>query len=196
MKELLFKPFEKYSETKLLLFGIITTSIGLFVGNLFNMRFNGAIDVHFGTKVTMIVSLLDFGIVLSCLVTFLFIAAKIVNKKTRFIDILSTVIVSRSIIYILSLFNANGSLGLVGDKLTNNQEKAKEVFLNLDSSELLLIVISGIASIIVIIWYIALLYNGYKTASNAKGSKPTVLFIVSILFAEIASVALIYNYNK
>lgn len=196
MKELLFKPFEKYSETKLLLFGIIITSIGLFVGNLFNMRFNGAIDVHFGTKVTMIVSLLDFGIVLLCLFTFLFLAAKIVNRKTRFIDVLSTVIVSRSIIYILSLFNANGSLGLVSDKLTNNQGKAKEVFLTLNNNELLLIVISGITSILITIWYVALLYNGYKTASNAKGSKPTVLFIVSILFAEIVSAVLIYNYNK
>lgn len=196
MKELLFKPFEKYSETKLLLFGIIITSIGLFVGNLFNMRFNGAIDMHFGTKVTMIVSLLDFGIVLLCLVTFLFLAAKIVNRKTRFIDVLSTVIVSRSIIYILSLFNANGSLGLVSDKLTNNQGKAKEVFLTLNNNELLLVVISGITSILITIWYVALLYNGYKTASNAKGSKPTVLFIVSILLAEIVSAVLIYNYNK
>ncbi len=46
MKILLFKPFEKYSEKTLLLLGVIFTLIGSFVAYVFNIRFDGVIDVH------------------------------------------------------------------------------------------------------------------------------------------------------
>jgi hypothetical protein len=49
----------------------------------------------------------------------------------------------------------------------------------------------GIITMIFIIWYITLLFNGFKVASNAKGKVPIVLFILSLLLAEILSKFLI-----
>lgn len=193
MKELLFKPFEKYSEYKLIVTGILITSIGLFLGNLYKARFDGAIDVHFSSKVSMSESILDFIYVAVSLVLFLYIAARIVNVKTRFIDIVSTAILSRSIIYFLSFFNMNGWMGKINNKLLDQVANKENGILQLNSNEILLLVFAGLVSILMTIWYISLLYNGYKTASNAKGSKAIVLFIVALLLAEISSKLLI-NY--
>lgn len=117
MKIILFKPFEKYSEKTLLLVGIIITLIGSFVAYTFNTRFDGVVDVHSVTDVLLYQALLDNLINIFCLILFLFISAKYINKKTRLIDILTTSMVARTPIYLLPFFNINGAISKAGENI-------------------------------------------------------------------------------
>ena len=53
MKTLLFKPFERYSETVLLVVGLIMLGAGMLVGTIFNARFDGVLDLHFSNAVSI-----------------------------------------------------------------------------------------------------------------------------------------------
>ena len=46
MKQLLFKPFERFSENQLLVVGICATLIGSYLAYLFDGRYDGALDFH------------------------------------------------------------------------------------------------------------------------------------------------------
>ena len=198
MKEILFKPFERYSEKTLLIFGVLVTCFGLFISSIFDVRFDGAIDVHFKGDVSMKQALLDVFFSIMSLVLFLFIAGKMVNRKTRMVDIVSTVIVAKSIIYTLSFLNINGAVNAVmNDFAFNQMPKVNATVENIHISSLgyVLIVISLLMIMLMVVWTISLLYNGYKTASNAKESKSVVLFIVALILSEVVSVLLIRNFN-
>lgn len=193
MKLLLFKPFEKYSEHTLLLVGILSTIIGSFAAFAFNLRFDGVIDIHMSTSNSFFQALLDNLINIFCLVLFLFASAKFINKKTRLVDILTATMVARIPFYLLPILNVNGMISTASEELI--QLSQDNLISQISFSSLLPIIIFGIFTIVFLVWYISLLFNGYKTASNAKGNIPVLLFIASLLFAEILSKLLVYQFN-
>jgi hypothetical protein len=114
---------------------------------------------------------------------------KWMNRKTRVIDLVNAFLISRGPMYFLTLGNVGGVLSGTGEKMKNAALNQQLVFLN--GLEWTLLIVFGLLSILMIVWSVALLYNGYKVASNAKGSRAVILFILSLLFAEIVSKALI-----
>jgi hypothetical protein len=181
----LFNPFEKYTEKQLLLFGSILMISGSLVAWMFNTRFDGILDVHFSVDVAIYQPLLDNMVNIFSAFLFLFAAACIVNKKSRMIDILSAIIISRIPIYFISLFNIGGGMSYIGEKMMG--EIGKNPFTVLNGSNIMLLIFSGILSILFVIWSITLFYNGYKVGANAKGGKAIALFVVALLLSEILS---------
>ncbi len=190
MKQLLFNPFQRFSEVQLIVFGIIITAFGTWASTYFNLRYDGALDMHFSTKNHWTISLIDNFINISCLFLFLILAGKIINKKTRLIDVLATILAARAPLYLIPFFNFDNSLSI---DMTNKTiaEMQAAVFSNIT-----LVIISSIFALFALIWYVALLFNGYKTASNGKGSKSVFYFIGALLLAEIVSKVLIIFLNK
>lgn len=184
---LLFHPFEKYSETILLPFGIIFTILGTLLGFYFDARFDGVLDMHFVKTVTLQEVVLDNLINIFCLFIFLFGVAKFINSKTRFIDILNTILISRMAVYLFTL------LPKPSEELT--KKMLQQDFGQITSSDIFVVMVVGFVGIIFLICYITLLYNGFKTASNAKKILPIILFVASILFSEILSKLLIFYFN-
>lgn len=184
---LLFNPFKKYSETILFVFGIAFTILGTLLGFYFNARFDGVLDMHLVGNATFEAVALDNLINIACLFVFLFGVAKFINSKTRFIDILNTILVSRIVIYLL-VFIPSPSEELMKNLMTGNISQ-------ISSLDMFLLATGSILALISIVWYIALLYNGFKTASNAKKMLPIILFAASILLAEILSKILISYFN-
>ncbi len=193
MKKIILNPFEKYSETKLSILGVVLTLVGTLLAFVFNVRYDGILDLHFVPNVLISEILLDNLVNISCLVLFLYLSAIYVNKKTRFIDILTTSMIARFPLYLLPFANINGIMNKVNRDIL--QAVNSQLFDQISSSTWVFIVIFIFFTILFSIWYIALLYNGYKVASNAKGKLPIVLFVMAILFAEILSKTLIYNLN-
>ena len=191
MKILLFKPFEKYSEKTLLLVGILFTLLGSFFGYVFNIRFDGVIDVHIVTNSLPYQALLDNLVNIFCLVLFLYISSKYINKKTRLIDIVNAALVARAPFYLLPFFNINGVIQKASDDVI--QFANPELISQISSSNLCILIVFGIIAILFLVWYISLLFNGIKVASNAKGKTPIILFIISLLLAEILSKFLIFQ---
>lgn len=193
MKTILFKPFERYSEKTLIVVGGVFTVVGSFLGSIFHSRFDGVLDMHVVSSAPFYQVLLDNLINVFCLVLFLFLAAKYINRKTRLIDILTASMVARIPYYLVVFGNINGVVGKASEEVIQlvNPEMIGEVAI----SSLLIVIGFGLLSILFLVWYLALLFNGFKVASNAKGKKPIVLFILSILLAEVLSKVLIHYLN-
>ncbi len=188
MKKLLFKPFEYYSESKLLIVGTIATIIGTYLATLFHARFDGILDLHFVDSSIKGQVVLDVIINSLTLVILLFIAGKFINNKTRFIDILNTSLVAKIPMYLLVFLNINNSVAF--PTTTDINEIQQFAMENIG-----MILALAVLSIIAVVWYIALLYNGFKTATNGKGTKLILYFIGVIILAEVISKLFIYFFN-
>ena len=193
MKSIFLNPFVKHSEKTLLLVGGFSTLIGSLLAALFNVRFDGVIDAHVVSDLPFYQAFLDNLLNIFCLVLFLLLAAKYINRKTRFVDILSTAMVARIPLYLLPFSNMNGAIGKASEELIQFADPQLVGQFSMGSWGL--IIVFAVLALLLLIWFVALLYNGFKVASNAKGTRPIVLFILSLLFAELLSKVFIYYLN-
>jgi hypothetical protein len=193
MKTLLFKPFERYSEQKLLITGVIATIVGALLTYALNCKFIGVLKLTFVDDGSFTQSILDSLVIISCLTIFLFIAAKYIYKKTRLIDIFVTALVAYIPWYILPIFNINNTLKVATDNIL--KFSSPELANQMPLENLVPLVIFGFFTLSILAWFTALLYNGFKTAANTKGIKAMVIFGVALLLADIASRYLIYHIN-
>ena len=191
MKKILFQPFENYSEKKLVFIGILVTLLGSFIAYLFQARFDGVLDVHFVENLELHHPFLDNSINIISLSLLLFICGKIVNKKTRLIDVFNVSLIARFPYYLISFANINDYMYNLSQRILNFvTEKPEQIDIN--GLDMIAILIFSLISIILLIYYLYLLYKGYQVATNAKGALPIILFIVAILFAEGISKYIIY----
>lgn len=191
MKKLLFNPFEKYDGRALLAIGLVATLIGSMLGYSFNARFDGVIDMHFTYSVPFAQPFTDNVFNIAILFFTLHLYGFIINNKTRPADVLGTVMLARLPFYLGTFFNLN-----------NYMARSTEMFLGMNmnniqinTSDIILIVVAGLVSIVLLVWYITLLYNGFKTATNLKTTNQKVLFAVTLLVAEILSKILFFIIN-
>lgn len=193
MKKIIFNPFQNYSEKQLITFGILAGIIGCFLALAFNGRFDGVLDLHFIEKTSIFTTVIDLTINIFILSALLFLVGKIVNKKTRFIDIIATSLIAKIPFYFLLFFNVNNKMYLVTEKLIDMVSKNKQI--NIENSEMVLLVFSGIATFTCLIWSVILLFNGFKTATNSKEAKHILLFALAIILAEVISKIIILKLN-
>lgn len=195
MKKLLLNPFEKFSVTKLLLFGIAITLIGSYLGFVFNGRFIGIFSFKTNDEVRIIQSIIDNAIDLSSITFFLFLFGKIINKKTRFIDILIPSLIARLPIYLLAFTNTNNFIADLSKSLLGNLDLKNPVAFHIEPQILIVLLLFAAISIGLLVWSVSLLFKGFKIATNCKTPNHTLLFAIGIILAEILSQSLIYSIN-
>lgn len=194
--KVLFNPFEKYSEKTLLIFGISATLLGSLVGYLMNARFDGIIDMHLVREVQFQTILIDNIINTLVLFILFFVFGKIINPKTRAIDMLNVSMICRIPMYLVALGNIGGYLEratqniMEGVDLDNLQNMPEFELL-----DLLVILIFSILSIGFLIWMIVLFWKGFKTATNTKRTRDIIIFIMLFILAEVLSKYLIGTFN-
>ncbi|MBI1183212.1 hypothetical protein GC194_02990 [bacterium] len=193
MIRLLINPFEKLNERLLLLIGIASIAFGSATGALMQFRFDGILDMHTPGEATIMQTFFDNLIDISCLVICLFIAARGINEKTRPIDLLNTSMVARLPLYLAPLFDfTHASTRLL--KLTEAGDY-ENIMHEINALDIVSLIVFALFSIWFLVWYVALLYNGYKVACNAKSGKAVAYFILALLAAEIISKILISQLN-
>ena len=111
----------------------------------------------------------------------MFLAGLFIARRFRFVDILGTMTLSKAPFLLLAI------VGLF-TKMPDMSNVIKDPFIMLSSPSLVFLLI---LSLPVIIWSIALMFNGFKVATGAKGTKLTVTFIAAVFVAEIVSKILI-----
>ncbi|WP_294286819.1 hypothetical protein [uncultured Chryseobacterium sp.] len=186
--KLLFNPFGIYSEKQLLVSGILITLAGSFVGSLFNVTFDGVLDVH-QYETDFLTSLKENGINVACIFIVFFVLGKLINRKTRAIDILNTSMVSRFPQYISAMITALPVLKKVEDEVISHQNDLQH--LNFQPVDLMLLFIISMLLLAITAYYITLLVNGFRTSVNAKKWPHFVGFAVALIIAEILSKLLI-----
>jgi hypothetical protein len=193
MNKILFNPFEKFSEKIILVYGIGANLIGLLFAFYFNVKFTGFLKVNYLDSIVLISVLLQTFLIISVFSVLLFFVGKIINTKTRLIDIFITVLIARIPFYFMTFFNFK-------DLIFQHINRLKIlVQTNKISGDLIfdspVIILFYIVSILVVVWAIVLLYKGFRTATNAKESKHIFYFIIGFLVSEIITRTLIYNLN-
>ena len=192
MKQL-YNPFELYSERQLLIFGLVMTLIGSFLGYLFNGRFDGIIDFHLIESVTFFEVVLDNFFNTILLTMLMFITGKFINSKTRFVDVLNTSLIARIPFYILPFFNFNNVMYDLSNRTYSIIVAGS--FNAISTPDIILLMLFSFVAICTLIWFSVLIWNGFKVATNAKGIKNIIVFIFTILVAEVISKYIITTFN-
>jgi hypothetical protein len=188
-----YNPFELFSERQLLFFGLIVFVVGSFIGYLFNGRFDGIVDLDFVALTELSEVFIDNCINTLLLTVLLYLYGLAINTKTRIIDLLNTALIARIPFYVLPFFNVNNLIITTTDSLL--QMANTNSFESLTVTDTIIILVFGVMALVTLIWFAILLWNGFRVATNAKGTKKVVLFIVVVLAAEIVSKYLIIQFN-
>ena len=181
MKTLLFNPFSKYSETTLLVVGLAATVIGSFAAYSLGFVFDGVLDIHTG-NFSFIKNIL-YNFINVAIVTLIMMAISyFVNKKTRFVDLLNAALLYRIPFYISLFF-----LNIEAFKKTSELIVESRSTNNITSGDFAVLMLVSGMSLVMLVWAICLLVNGFKVATNVKKTVHYVLFAVALLVAEILS---------
>jgi hypothetical protein len=194
--KIILNPFEKHSEKNLLFFGSIMTFLGSFIAYLTKARFDGVIDMHVVDQIRFLEPLFDNLLNTLCLFLLFFLLGKKINSKTRWIDILSVSIISRIPFYVLPLFNIEGLLANITEKLLSGidfQNLSKPPVI--EFSDMLILLVFTAVAVLCFAWFIALFWNGFRVATNTKGTKNIIFFIAFLLLSEVLSKILISTIN-
>lgn len=174
-------PFEKYSESRLISFGLAFYVIGSLMAYFFHTRFDNFLHMVAVETIQIHQPFIDNLIILVCLFIVFFVFGKLLYQKTRAVDILALVLIGNAPFYLMSLSNINDLSLKSTDAILTAMESGATT--DISGFALAYLSIVGIVSIAVLIWIIALFYNGFKTAANAKGAKAVLLFIIAIILS-------------
>ncbi|MCY1662947.1 hypothetical protein [Chryseobacterium sp. SL1] len=186
--KLIFNPFGIYSEKQLFVTGILLTLTGALLGSFLDVTYDGVLDIH-QSETDFLTSLKENGINVACIFVTLLIAGKIINRKTRAIDIFNTATISRFPMYIGAVITSSPILTRIGDQILNQRNDIQH--LQLKPLDLALLLVISFVLLMITVYYITLLVNGFKTSVNAKKWQHFAGFAVALLIAEIISKILI-----
>lgn len=187
---LLLNPFKWSQERTLLIVGLTALALSVFVSHFCHVEFQ-ILRINPLNKVTVWKALFNQVVIVSVLSLFFFIAGKIVNGKTRFIDIFNTVIVGFIPFYILGLQNINH----FQTREINALEQAVQdggIYSYLPSP---LFIILAIVSLVFIVYYIYLFVIGFRTATHSKRVGHYVTFVLALIIADLAASYIINSFN-
>ena len=183
----LLNPFAYFEDKALLIIGILAHLIFTYIAKLTNSNFPDFLSIKKG--------LIDFTFWdllyqntrnIAIAILFLFILGKIINKRTRFIDIVNVVLISRIAYYIVFITDfipiVNNKLNKVTDNIQSNNLSVLQ-----ESSTMLVILIVAFIAIFFICVMFYYLYIGFRTVTNLKTIQQTFAFIATILFIIIIS---------
>lgn len=172
----IFNPFEKYSETALLVAGLIAfagmNAACLLVGNMMDGVLHWEDAKDFSVQKILVT---NGGILLSTIVLF-FIFGKIINRNTRLVDVANA--------FLLSLIPS--TLVLLWGKIPAFDHSQKniaatvgdEAKLLAHSSDLALGIFSALVALPLIVYIVILMYNGFKIATNMKKTWQIIVFFL------------------
>jgi len=189
MKTLLFNPFKRYSERQLLVFGGVTTIVGIVFASLTNTHFDGVLDTHFGKDVSLKTAVLQSLINSVSILLVFYPLGKWINSKTRLIDIFNVSLILKIPAFFMMPLNINNWAALQSEPfLESLSDPLKLQFTN---ELILFLALTSILGLVILAWLIILLYNGFKVATNLKGTNHLIMFIIAIIVSEIVSKVLL-----
>ncbi|MBL0014691.1 MAG: hypothetical protein IPP30_13625 [Flavobacterium sp.] len=183
--QMILNPFTIFSEKHLLIFGVICAIAGSLLASLIGVSYDGLLDVHLRSEMTFQDSLKENSIIIILITLILFVFGKMINAKTRFIDILNSAVIFRIPFYLSALLTSIPIVKNVTEEVMKNINSLDKI--DLQPSDLIGIVLMSILLLALLIYAIALLFQGFKTATNAKKTIHYVIFGIIILIVEITS---------
>src|SRR5690606_2013596 len=98
---------KRYSERQLLVFGGVTTIVGIVFASLTNTHFDGVLDTHFGKDVSLKTAVLQSLINSVSILLVFYPLGKWINSKTRLIDIFNVSLILKIPAFFMMPLNIN-----------------------------------------------------------------------------------------
>ncbi|MFM9402883.1 hypothetical protein ACKLNQ_13245 [Myroides odoratimimus] len=183
-KNYILKPFENVQDKTLLAIGVLTGVIISCLQLLTHMRSIAILkQVTFKSAPTLVQTLSDFAITTIVMTLALFVFGKIINKKTRLIDILNTVLIARICLDISVLFDINGYLSDFSLQLIDNIANP-EILFKSNPQGFVYFIITSFASILCLVGFGYYIYQGFKLATHLKKKYMIIVFVLIILLVD------------
>lgn len=184
--QLLKNPFEISSDKNLTITGILFFIVGIILAYFFQIQLQ-ILRVNPLVKLNITEIVIGHLIIVSVLTIVYFILGKIINNKTRLLDILNTVLISMAPLYVIFFENINGYMY---NEIQQIEEAIKSGgMVNIKTS--IFSVIISVISILITIYFIYLLFVGFKTATNAKKIWHYVFFFAILFITDLLCSGLI-----
>lgn len=187
----LFRPFRFVAGYKALLLGLGIILASAFFGFLGNTHFDGVLDVHIGRSAPLWLFIAE-GIVdwLSLAIPLFFFGLILSPSALRMIDVFGTQALARWPYLITSVVMLPEANRMFSAYLMARLA-ASAGFGALNYVDLCIFAFAGFVSVLMVVWSVALMYQGYAISCNIKGAKAIVTFVVSIIGAEVLSKSLV-----
>jgi hypothetical protein len=187
----IFNPFEKFDEKILLLVGIFTIIVSIAIGYWTETTYTSIYKIDnvkdISLQTTAIITTASFA----SAIIILFILGKILNNRTRLIDIVNTVLLSQLVLAVLQPINKIPFIENSQKTMISYSKNPTESTPILDISIMMAL---AMFSILVLIYSIVIYYNGFKTATNIKKWQHIVLFAVVSLVTTLACQIIMSNF--
>lgn len=175
MTNKILNPIEFYNDKKLLTFNLVVLLLGSILCIFMKSWFPAMITMFFRNEINGYKTILENITSIVLLFIILFVAGKIINKKTRVIDCFNLAMFSRIPMYILSTSNIVG---------THNKTLATD---ELSTIDLIILNTTTIINLIVFIYLLVLFYKSFSTITNTKELKHYFVLVVFIVLGLIIS---------
>ncbi|MGS4345295.1 hypothetical protein ACKUSY_06720 [Myroides odoratus] len=176
MKNSLFQPFTYFQEKQLLLFGLVIGLLSCLLQLTTHTRIISILQLTaLDQSPTFLQAIADYTISSIVMALALFIFGRIINPKTRWIDIFNTVIIARIPLLLPLLFDIKG---YISDKQKVLIQSISDPEALSNQAELTPILFFGILVLLLLVAFGYYLYQGFKTATHLKKTGHIVIFIV------------------
>lgn len=188
---LLINPFTRLGGWKAFFIGLAILLITTAVGYFYEVAPIGLLYIGLVEDPQLSTILICQLLVLAVFMAVTYIVALVSTKNVRFQDILGVTTLSQSPILLLVL----GTLPIKGivEAAINFMKDGDSTALNQLQSvgSYVFILCVAIALVAILIWYILILYNGFRTLTDLKGGKSIFIFIVVLILCDVLSSYLI-----
>jgi len=166
---LFVNPFEKTSDRYLLIYGILLLFAGTFFAYLNGYHYPDMLSIKKVPGIplqTIFIQNTSYTILLTLI---LFILGRVSYAKTRLIDILNVVMVSRSVFYWIVILNFFSLSASIDKKIVTEDGRLIENHIqNLTNIDITVMLIIGILAILLMVYSFYLMLTGYRIAINSK----------------------------
>ncbi|MDQ0780708.1 YIP1 family protein [Chryseobacterium sp. W4I1] len=182
----IFNPFERFDDKLLLVVGLFTVAAAILTGYWTGTCFSSIYKISSLEQVTLQAVAIPTLVSFAFAIVVLFILGKILNTKTRFIDIVNTVLISQLFLIILQSTEKISIIKEAPKRVMSHQADPSTPLPVLDIAVMLTM---AFFTIIILIYSITIYYNGFKTATNIKKWQHIVLFTaVSLIMTLICQI--------
>ncbi|WP_429936581.1 YIP1 family protein [Chryseobacterium sp. MIQD13] len=169
----IFNPFEKFDDKLLLGIGLCGAALAILTGYWTGTCFSSIYKISNLEKVTLQAVAIPTLISFASAIIILFILGRILNSKTRFIDIVNTVLISQLLLVVLQATDKISFIKKAQDRMITHKDHPTEV---LPIWDVAVMISMASLTLIILIYSITIYYNGFKTATNIKKWQHIVLF--------------------
>ncbi|NDV67283.1 hypothetical protein [Dysgonomonas sp. 25] len=184
--KLLYNPFEQVAGWKAFLMGLPIIIGSVLIAYTQDQYFSGVFNIRYIKDLVLGQAFLYQAISLLVLVMIMYGFGLIFSKGIRFQDVLGTVTLARYPYFFAAFtgffLNTEATIEITNQVLAGNYQEVMKPLI-------IMTVVGGILCVI-LVWYIALLYNAFRISTGLKGAKCIILFILSLLLTDVISLIL------